>query len=319
MNQILYTGDEQVTTRVTENITKQKRVPKGKKVLPINGIIVFYAISIIILGISIISGSVYANTKINQTIEANIKPEITVERNDEDNTVEIKVSHIRKLKSLIYSWNDEEETLIDEINKKEIVQKIDLIGGKNTLNISVIEENGEKQTFAKTFIAGNMPEIALANVDNGIQIKVSCDDEIDYVQYSWDDGEMKKIEVGQETYEGIINAPSGQHMLKVEAISINNIKATKEAPVIGDTEPTVNIKSELVNGKATFVIDVEDDENIKTISIIHNSGEEQIINVNQKKYHHEVIMTEGEINTIIVKATNKNDLSKTRGVKFKNM
>lgn len=313
MNQILYTGDEQVTNRVTPKVNKQK------KVLPIDGIIVFYAISIIILGISIISGSVYANTKINKTIQANIKPKITVERNDEDNTVEIKVSHIRKLKSLIYSWNDEQETLIDEINKKEITQKIDLIGGENILNILVIEENGEKQTFEKTFIAGNMPEIALENVDNGIQIKVSCDDEIDYVQYCWDEGEMEKIEVGKKNYEGIINAPSGKHMLKIEAISINSIKATKETPVIGDTEPTVNIKSALVNGKATFVIDVEDDENIKTISIIHNGGEEQIIDVNEKTYHYEVTMTEGEENTIIVEAINKNDLSKKRGVRFKNM
>lgn len=313
MNQILYTGDEQVTERVAPKVKKQK------KLLPINGIIVFYAISIIILGICIISGSVYANAKINETIEAGIKPNITVERNDDNNTIDIKVSHIRKLKSLIYSWNNEQEILIDEINKKEIIQTIDLIGGENTLNILVTEENGEKQTFAKTFIAGNMPEIDLKNVDNGIQIKVLCDDEIDYVQYSWDEGEMKKIEVGQETYEGIINVPAGQHMLKVEAVSVNNIKATKESPVIGDTEPTVNIKSALVNGKPTFVIDAEDDENIKTISIIHNGGEEQIINVNKKTYHHEVIMTEGEENTIIVEVINQNNLSKKRGVRFKNM
>ena len=100
MNQILYTGDEQVTERVAPNVKKQK------KLLPINGIIVFYAISIIILGICIISGSVYANAKINETIEAGIKPNITVERNDDNNTIDIKVSHIRKLKSLIYSWNN---------------------------------------------------------------------------------------------------------------------------------------------------------------------------------------------------------------------
>lgn len=313
MNQILYTGDEQVTARVTEKVKKQKQV------LPINGIVVFYAISIIILGICIISGSVYANVKINETVKASIKPEITVERNDDNNTVEIKVTHIRKIKRVIYGWNDDEETLIDGIDSNEVTENIDLIGGENTLKISVTEENGQIKTFEKKFIVGNMPEINLANVDNGIQITVSCDDDIDYVQYSWDDGEIKKIEVGKESYEGIINAPSGQHMLKVEAVSVNNIKATREDPVIGDTEPTVNIKSALVNGKPTFVIDVEDDENIKTISIIHNGGEEQIINVNQKTYHHEVIMTEGEENTIIVEAINKNDLSKKRGVRFKNM
>ena len=52
MNQILVTGDEQVTAKVTQKVKKQKNV------LPVNGIVVFYAISIIILGICLISGSV---------------------------------------------------------------------------------------------------------------------------------------------------------------------------------------------------------------------------------------------------------------------
>ena len=75
MNQILYTGDENI----------QKPVKKQKKVLPINVIVLFFAISIIILGISIIAGSIYAKNKINETVEASIEPEITIERDDENN------------------------------------------------------------------------------------------------------------------------------------------------------------------------------------------------------------------------------------------
>ena len=124
--------------------------------------------------------------------------------------------------------------------------------------------------------------------------------------------------MGEKTYEGIVNVPKGQHILKIEAVNVNKMKANKEATVIGDTEPTVNVQSKLINGKATFVIDANDDENIKTITIIHNGGEQQVINVNAKSYHNEIIMTEGEENTIIVTAINKNDLTKTRAIKFKN-
>ena len=142
--------------------------------------------------------------------------------------------------------------------------------------------------------------------------------QITYVQYSWDDGEIQKIDVGESKYEGIINAPQGEHLLKIEVVDENKMIAKKEQKVIGDIEPTVNVQSKFINGKATFVIDVEDDENIKTLEIIHNGGEKQTITVNAKTYHHEVIMTEGETNTLIVTAINEHDLSKTRRIKNDN-
>lgn len=309
MNQILITGDELI----------REPVKKQKKVIPIKGIAAFYAICTIILGICMISGSVYANGKINASVEASKTPEIMVERNDEENTIVINVTHVRGIKMVTYRWNDGEEETIEGKDRKSISQTIPLIGGKNTLKISVTEENGQISKLEKTFMAGNIPQIELAGVDNGVQITVKCDEKIDYIQYSWDNGEMEKIEVNEMTYEGIINAPRGEHLLKIEVVDINGMKGQREEIVTGDTDPTLTIQSKLVNGKATFVIDAEDDENIKTITIIHNGGEQQIINVNQKMYHHEVMMTEGEINTIIVTATNKNNLTKTQRVRFKNI
>lgn len=309
MNQILDTGEEVLT----------KKVKKQKKVLPINGIVAFYAISIIILGICMITGSVYANEKINEAIDAGKKPEISVERNDDNNTIQITVTHeVRGIKNIVYRWNDEDEITIDGENKKTVIETIDLIGGENTLTVIATDENGQTTKLEKTYMAGNIPQIELEAVSNGVKIIVSSEQKIEYVQYSWDDGELQKIEVGEENYEGIINAPKGQHTLKIKVVDINGMKASKDQVVVGDTEPTVNVESKLVNGKATFVIDAEDDENIKTITIIHNGGEQQVINVNSKTYHGEIVMAEGEINTIIVTAINNNNLSKTRRIKFDN-
>ncbi len=312
MNQILVTGDEQVTAKVTEKVQKQK------KVLPINGIILFFAISIIIVGICIIAGSIYSKQKINETVQASIQPDVQIERDDENHTIEITATHIRGITTLTYQWNDGEETVIKGNNEKRVSTVIDLIGGENVLKVSVTEENGKKKDIEKTFIAGNIPEITLEAVANGVKVIATSEDEIDYVQYSWDDEEPQKIEVGEKQYEGIINAPKGEHLLKIEVMSIIGLKATKEQKVVGDTEPTLNIQSKLINGKATFVIDAEDDEEIKTLTIVHNGGEIQLIEVNAATYHHEVTMTEGEQNTIIVTVTNINELQKSKGVRFTN-
>lgn len=308
MNQILVTGDETV---INENI-------RPKKVLPINTVVIFFAISIIILGICIISGIIYSKNKINEQVEANTKPTVDISRNDENNTIEISVQHIRGITSISYAWNDEEATVIKGQNRKQLKEEIDLIGGENTLQISITEENGQTVTYKKTYTVGNIPEIKLEAVANGVKIISSSDVEIDYVQYTWDDGEIQKIEVGEKQYEGIINAPQGEHLLKIEVVDKNKMIGKKEQKVVGDTEPTVNIATQEINGKHTFVIDAEDDENIKTMSIIHNGGEKQIIEINDKTYHHEITMTENEANTLIITVTNKNDLEKTRRVRFYN-
>lgn len=310
MNQILITGEEKVKEKV--------KVKKEKKVLPVNVIVSFFAISIIILGICMISGSVYAKDRINEVVEASAKPQVDINRNDDDNTVEINVTHIRGITKIAYRWNEEEETVIDGKNRKNIAETIDLIGGKNTLTVAITEENGQTVTYEKTYTVGNIPEIKLEAVSNGVKLTATSEAKISYIVYTWDDGEEQKIEAGDTTYEGIINAPKGQHTLKIEVVDENNMKAKKEQKVVGDTEPTLNIKPDYVDGKVAFVINAEDDEKIIKVEITHNGGTKQTIDVNDKTYHKDLIMTTGETNTLIVTVTNINGLTKTLRVKFDN-
>lgn len=149
MNQILITGDEKV------------KIKKEKKTLPVNVIIVFFAVSIIILGICMISGSVYAKEKINEVVEANAKPQVDITRNDDNNTIEINVKHVRGITKIAYKWNDEDETVINGKNRKNVTETIDLIGGENTLTVSITEENGQTVTYEKKYKVGNIPVIKL--------------------------------------------------------------------------------------------------------------------------------------------------------------
>ena len=172
--------------------------------------------------------------------------------------------------------------------------------------------------FKKEYTAGKIPKIELEAVENGVKVVATSEYKINYIKYNWDNESYQKIEVGDKQYEGIINVPNGEHTLNLEVVDVNGIKAIKTQNIVGDKEPTVKVESKLVNGKATFVIDAEDDEKIVKLEIIHNGGEKQIIEIDALTYHHEVVMTEGEINTIIINAININGLSKTRRIKFDN-
>ena len=306
MNQILIIGEEKV------------KVKKQKKVLPVNIIVLFFAICIIILGICMISGSVYARDKINSVVEANAKPQVEINRNDDDNTIEINVKHVRGITKIAYRWNDEEETVIDGNNRKDITEEIEMLGGENKLTVTITEENGQSVSYEKTYKIGNIPQIKLEAVSNGVQLTSTSEAKIDYIVYSWDDGEEQRVDVGENTYEGIINAPKGEHELKIKVVDENKMEANKKQKVVGDTEPTVTAKPQYVDGQVAFAIDAEDDENITKVEITHNGGTKQTEEVNDTKYHKDIIMTTGETNTLIVTVTNINGLQKTVRVKFDN-
>ena len=311
MNQILDTGEE----KLRKKVNKTKKV---KRVLPVNVIVVFFALGIIILGICMISGSVYAKDKINEVVLASAKPQVDITRNDYDNTVEINVNHVRGIARIAYKWNNDEETVIDGNNRKNISEKIDLIGGENTLTVTITEENGQSVTYEKKYQVGNIPVIKLEAVSNGVKLTATSEAKIENIIYNWDEGEEQKIEVGNTSYEGIINAPKGKHILKIKVVDENKMEAKKEQEVVGDTEPTVTVKPQFVDGKVAFVIEASDDEKLEKIEITHNGGAKQTEEINGTTYHKDIIMTTGETNTLIVTATNLNGLTKTVRVKFDN-
>lgn len=307
MNQILITGEE---------INKETK--KEKKVVEINKIVIFFAVCITILGICIVFAGIYSKIKTNQTVEANTKPVVQIEKNDSNNTVDIKINHIRGIKEIKYKWNNEEETIINGNNQKDIFEQIELKGGKNTLTVTVVDENNQTVSYQKEYTVGNIPQIKLEAVSNGIKVMINCEDTIQNIKYSWDNENEQKIDINDTVYEGIINAPKGQHTLYIVATTTEGIEATKSQLVVGDTEPTLNIKADIINGKLSFVVDSEDDEQITKVEIILNEGETQVIDVNDKTYHKEIEMTDGILNKLMVTVYNVNGLKSTLGASFNN-
>ena len=149
-----------------------------------------------------ISGSVYAKDKINEVVLASAKPQVDITSNDE-------------------------ETVIDGNNRKNISEKIDLIGGENTLTVTIAEENGQSVTYEKKYQVGNIPVIKLEAVSNGVKLTATSEAKIENIVYNWDEGEEQKIEVGNTSYEGIINAPKGKHILNIKVVDENKMEAKR--------------------------------------------------------------------------------------------
>ena len=298
MNQILITGYEEEK----KSPNKKQKPVKMKKVASINTIVTIFAICIIILGICMATGSTYAREKINETVEANAKPTVEMNRNDDTNTIDIEVSHIRGIKEIKYKWNNGNEEIIQGNNQTKIQKSIPLIGGQNTLTVSVTEENGQTE---------------LSSVSNGVKVKATSKEKLASITYKWDDGAVEKIDVSEETYEGIINAPGGKHTLDITATDINGNIGTKTQVVVGDTAPTVTIKASIIDGKKMFVIDAEDDTGLANVEIILNDNTVDKTEVSGKTYHKEIEILQGE-NKIIVKAYNINELETLKGARYNN-
>ena len=309
MNQILITGDEYIKQ------TKGQR--QGRNVLEVKTVVIFFAITILLFGICLITGSVYAKDKINATVEANAKPVLNVNTDEANNTLLLNITHIRGIDTITYRWNNEQENVVNGNKQKTVQTTVSLPGGQNVLEINIKDENGQTVTYRNTYTSTKIPEIKLEAISNGIKMIVTSEENIDYISYQWDNEAEETIEVGEKEYQGTIDAPKGQHTLKITAIDINGNKGTKTQAIVGDEAPKLTIKASKINNKPVFVIDAEDDQEITKVKITLNDGTEQVIDVNDKKYHEEVEMIEGE-NKIKVVVYNINNLETTKGGKLKN-
>ena len=312
MNQILVTGTE--TRNNNYNNYNNYKTKKEPKKLSIKSIVIFFSISIIILGICLIVGSLYAKKGINETVEANTKPTIDVAKDDENQEVQINVKHIRGITEVAYKWNNEEETIINGNNQKEVKTSINLIGGTNTLTIRVKDESGQTVSYQKQYTS-NLAQITLEPVSNGVKVKVTCTNNLKYVTYQWDSNAEQKIDISTNEYEGTLNVQSGTHTLTIQAVDINDNKTTKTEKIVGDTEPTLSLKMEDKDNKKYYIIDAEDDQSIEKV-VITIDGVENTVEVNNAKYHNEIEIQDGKENKIKVQVYNINGLEAVRGGRY---
>ncbi len=251
MNQILYT---------IENEEEKNRI---------KSIILFFAITIIIFGIILTTMGGYqialsAREKA-EAIEAAKVPEIAL--SVEDNKVIITVNHTREISDIIYSWNDEEETTLEENTSEEITETINVPAGTNTFNVTAIDIQGKTSTISQevTYIGTYMDLAVVAN--KSLKITVTDMEGLQSVTYKWNSGEETTAypdAVGDTVIEITTDIPIGYNTITVTAVNNNNEIETKEQPVQGITRPTISPSYD--SGRTKLIINLSDEQGIESYS-----------------------------------------------------
>lgn len=261
---------------------------KSKGPVEINKVVIFFGVAIIIFAIMIIGiGSYIMLSKDNKqeqgnTIQESTKPVVNINRDADDIIVE--VTHNLPISKIVYSWNDGEEKTIDGGNRTTLSEKISLPYGTNTLKLTVIDINSEETKFQKEYVVDGegKPVIELKlTQDNKIKIVVQDNNNLQYVEYAWNNDEPKRVNANENDLTKIeeeVEIPVGQNTLKVQAVNVNNNATTKELEVKGVKKPVVTLKKE--DGK--LVIRAEDEAGMKIINYKLN-GQRYQINYGNKK------------------------------------
>lgn len=277
MNQILQVQE----TRKNSNSVDTKKI------------VLFFAVCLIIFGLILLGQGAYTlyQNKQNQKVIPStpegsgsvqepeyVAPTIILTKT-EDNKLIINVDSQNAISHIIYNWNNDVATTLDETGKTNIEEIIDIPVGENILNISVIDSNGIETKKQETFIIEqSKPIIELSVVGNNIKITVNSEAELSYVTYKWNsETEVKddmRTHENKTKFEKQLEIPKGQNTLKIVAVDKNENKTEKSQEIKGIAK--LKNPDVYINGEYIFFT-FEAEENMKTVEYIFN-GKNYLMN-----------------------------------------
>lgn len=256
MNQIL---------SVENNQKKKNKKVKNNGPIAIESILKFFSIAILVFGLFMIGSGSYSMYNNSQEKTANTKPTIQVEESEKE--IRLKVSHNKMLSKVTYKWDNEEEIEIQTGGKKEVSQIIEIPTGDNILTIYAQDEKGQETTYQKAYSLEGDINIDFTLDGNNIKVTASGKNELSYMTYRWDEEEETKVDINNTQIEQSIEIPMGQHTLTVIVVDVNNTTETKEQEIKGVTKPKLEITTD---GSANFIIKASDDEGLKRLEFTVN-------------------------------------------------
>ena len=306
MNQILSVED----TKKKNKKSKKQKMPRNSGPVAIESILKFFAIAILIFGIFMIGSGSYSMYTNSQEETANVKPTIQVEESETEIT--LRVSHSRALSKVTYKWNNDEEVEIQASGKREVSQTIEIPTGENTLTIYAQDENGQETTYQKSYTLEGDITIDFALDGNNIKVTASGKNELSYMTYRWDEEEETRVDINNTQIEQSIEIPMGQHTLTVIVVDVNNTTETKEQEVKGVTKPNLEITTD---GSDNFIIKVSDNEGLKRLEFTVNDTDKYKLELEGRtELEYQWPIEEGE-NILDVTVYNQSDVTETMRVR----
>lgn len=317
MNQILLTNNQ-------NNKKKNNNQYNGNNSGDMKKIIIFFGIAILVFALLIIGVYAYKLSKNNEEETKHVEgPVLSLE--ETENEVKIVIKAEAGISKVIYSWNDEQDNEFEINGGKDYEEALEIPEGQNTLNVKVIDQNGEEKETIKEFYKEENKEVPKLEIDEEVlrttgKVKIIASDEnngLKYITYQWNDEEETKIDAESEdqaTIETTIDVKRGQNTLRIKAV--NNLDKEKdlEKMLKGVNDPVIEVTKDDSLGE--MYMKITHDMGFKKIEFTVN-GREYIYDENfsgydseKKEIEYKFALKEGE-NIVIIHAISLEDSEKT--------
>lgn len=254
MNQILYTSNQ-----------KKKGGP-----LEINTILRIFAILCILFGLILIGQASFA--MLNQKEESSTTVPL-VEINQEGANLKVNIKHDKIIDKIVYSWNKNQEVILQGKGRLELEEIIDMPIGTNTLVLKVTDIQGKTVTYSQSYELeeGDVikPEIELLVENSKVKIVAKDETELDYIIYYWNEEDETRVDVREDSLKQIeekIEILKGENTLTIVAVDKAGNEEIKEQIFKGVKKP----KIEATRSGNELIIKVTDEEGIQKIEYTLN-------------------------------------------------
>ena len=302
MNQIL----------MTENKKKNKKQRTGGP-LEIKGIVLFFAIAVIIFGITLIGEGTYAICKDVEDRKPTNMPYVTINRlNDK---LILYVQHNTEISKIIYSWGNGESTVIPE-GGLTAQEEILLVNQNSVLNITIEDMNGKQVKYQKQYIVEGMDikkptiDVDTENGKNKMTITATDETEIKSLTYQWEGEEQVVINATTENQTQIVQevelTPGTKNITIIAEDANGNIEKLEKEVLITTSEP----KMQVIQDGKNITIDASDEDGIKDIVINLNGKEYTAKDIKLKHVKVGPLQLQEGNNIISVEVTNINEYTK---------
>ena len=244
-------------------------------------IIKVFAIILIIFAVCLIGIGVfnkYANNS-GADNDENKKTEAIIELVQDGSELFITVKHDKEIQKLIYNWNTSSEKTIAVDTGKIFETTIDIPAGNNTLNIQVVDIEGNK-TFKNETIQSEegidiINPVIKYEITEGKKLKIVATDEteLDFLTYRWNDEEETTVEpkdINPKKVEIEIDIKTGTNNLTITAVDKNNNNESLVEVFEGLLQPKIEVV--LAEDKSKLIITTTHEKGIATIEYTLNDN-----------------------------------------------
>ena len=214
---------------------------KQNKTVKITTVRKFFAISMIIFGICLISSGSYAvykdkiananqkaNNVQNNTIQNSNTEDIQIHLSNENAIIHATVIGQSEISFVTYCWDEEEETKVDINNVSDNID-IEIPAGNHDLTITAVDINNNSKTLKKKVKGVTKPTLEVTQ--DGSQFLIKASDEIGLDKLTFilnGQGYLVRVE-GEKEKEFRYDLQPGDNTLEVTAYNVEGVTETFNA------------------------------------------------------------------------------------------